>query len=102
MSCKKKEPVAPAFGGFPIDPVYDKHMKKCLRKYPYLHKMIDYIINSKIAALRAEMYQMLYRPMFPAMVPPVPGPIAGPVLGQPGMGPHPMMPPGPGFPMMPM
>lgn len=101
MRCKKNEPIAPVFGGYPVDPAYDMQMKKCLRKYPFLYQMIDYIVDSKIAALRAELYHMgMCRPMFPGMMHPgmmppgmpYPG-IAGPIGGPP---------PRPGYPMMPM
>jgi len=63
MIRKSIDPVAPACGGYPVDPAYDRYMKKCLKKYPFLYKMIDYIVDCKIAALRAEMCQMwTYRP----------------------------------------
>lgn len=86
MRSRRKEPAAPVFGGYPVDPCYDDYMKKCLKKYPYLYEIIDCIVDSKIAALRAEMYQMyMCQPMYPSM--PCPGPgtpypgIAGPAGG---------------------
>jgi hypothetical protein len=69
MSCKKNEPVAPVYGGCPVDPAFDRYMKKCLRKYPELYRMIDYIVDCKIAALRAEMCHMwMCRPSCPSMM----------------------------------
>lgn len=100
MRWKKNEPAAPVWGGYPVDPTYEAYMRKCLRKYPFLFKMIDYIVDSKIAALRAEFYQMgMCQPMSPGMMSPgmmcpggnFPG-MMGPVSG----------PPRPGYPMMPM
>lgn len=111
MRCKKPEPIAPVFGGCPADPAYDSYMKKCMKKYPFLHKMIDYIVDCKIAALRAEMYQMcMYQPMSPGMMSPgmmSPGMMC-PGMPGPGMPYSGMMGPGgeppfrPGYPMMPM
>lgn len=96
MRCKKNEPVAPVCGGYPVDPAYENYMKKCMKKYPFLYRMIDYIVDSKIAALRAELYQMgACQPMSPGMM--YPG-MPYPGIAGPGYGPQIR----PGYPMMPM
>jgi hypothetical protein len=101
MRFKKNEPVAPVYGGYPVDPAYASYMKKCMKKYPFLYRMVDYIVDSKIAALRAEFYQMgMFQPMSPGMMCP-----GGPYQGMPYPG---MMGPvagpqtRPGYSMMPM
>lgn len=108
MNCKNGDPVAPAYGGYPMDPAYDRYIKKCLKKNPYLYKMIDYIVDCKIAALRAEMCQMwAYRPStcypsaYPGMTYPnmmYPG-MMGPANIQPGSMP-PILPSVPGYPQL--
>jgi hypothetical protein len=100
MNRKKKNPVAPGFGCSPINPEYEQYMKKCLKKYPFLYNIIDYIVAQRIAALRAEMYQLvMYRPTYPGAYPGVPGPCMAP----PGMiAPRSEMSPYTGFPMMPL
>lgn len=101
MRCKKNEPFDPVCGGHQVDPAYEMYMKKCMKKYPFLYKMIDYIVDCKIAALRAEMYHTgMYQPMPPGMMHPgmpCPG-MAGPVMGGPMGGPPPFR-PYPGMPM---
>ena len=96
MRYKKNEPFDPVCGGQQVDPAYEMYMKKCMKKYPFLYKMIDYIVDRKIAALRAEMYHTgMYQPVPPGMMPPAgmpcPG-MGGPLGGPPPFRPYPGMP----------